>query len=317
MKFGVAIGNFGQFGKLGDARDQVRVAVAAEQLGYNSVWVHDHLVIPTRLGTPHPYSGTGLPGFGWRQDIYDSLAMMAAVAVATMRVEIGTSVLIVPYRNPVVLAKMLATIDQLAGGRIRLGIGVGWMPEEFDALGIAEWFPLRGRVTDEWIAICKTLWSESGPASFHGRFASFDDVGAYPKPVKRHIPIWVGGWGAVAARRVARIGDGYHTVNSTPKMFADQLAMVDREMEKRGRHLDEIEVSMLGGIRLDNGTSKSPPALIGGNTQAIIDRLGEYRDVGLQHLVATPRRADGQAPTPDMLIEDMQQLAEDVLPALR
>ena len=317
MKFGVPIGNFGQFGKRGDAPDQVRVAVAAERLAFDSVWVHDHIVMPARIRARYPYNETGVAGFAWRQDIYDPLAMMAAVAVATERVEIGTSVLIVPYRNPVVLAKMLATIDQLARGRGRLGIGVGWMQEEFEALGIGDWFPVRGRVTDQWIAVCKRLWSDEGPSSFQGRFISFEEVGAFPKPVRRHIPIWVGGWGDVAARRVARLGDGYQTITSTPEMVAEQLVRVRDELEKRGRHLEDIEVSMLGGIRLGAGQTSGPPALVGGSTQEIIDRLGAYRDAGLQHLIATPRRAGPQPFTPDGLIEDMQRLAEDVLPALR
>lgn len=316
MKFGVSIGNFGQFGRRGDARDQVRVAVAAERLGFDSVWVHDHIVMPARIRARYPYNDTGVAGFAWRQDIYDPLAMMAAVAVATERVEIGTSVLIVPYRNPVVLAKMLATIDQLARGRVRLGIGVGWMEEEFTALGIGDRFPVRGRVTDEWIRICKTLWSDSGPSSYRGRFASFADVGAFPKPVRGHIPIWVGGWGDVAARRVARLGDGYQTITSTPAMVAEQLAAVRRELEQRGRGLAEIEVSMLGGIRLGVETGAGPAPLIGGGTREIVDRLGEYHDAGLQHLIATPRRAGAGPPTPDGLIEDMQRLAEEVLPAL-
>jgi probable F420-dependent oxidoreductase len=317
VKFGVPIGNFGQFGKRGDAPDQVRVAVAAERLGFDSVWVHDHIVMPVRIRSRYPYNESGVAGFAWRQDIYDPLAMLAAVAVATERVEIGTSVLIVPYRNPVVLAKMLATIDQLARGRLRLGIGVGWMAEEFEALGIGHWFPVRGRVTDEWIAVCKALWSEDGPCSFQGRSIAFRDVGAFPKPVRRHIPIWVGGWGEVAARRVARLGDGYQTISSTPAMIARQLETVGQELEKRGRRLADIEVSMLGGIRLGAGTMPAPVPVIGGSRQEIIDQLGAYRDAGLQHLIATPRRADAGPMTPDGLIEDMQRLAEDVLPALR
>src|SRR5918999_1714257 len=124
MKFGVPIGNFGQFGKHGGARDQIRLAEAAERLGFDSVWVHDHIVMPARIRARYPYNESGVAGFAWRQEIDDPLAMMAAVAVATARVEVGTSVLIVPYRNPLVLAKMLATIDQLAHGRVRLGIGV-------------------------------------------------------------------------------------------------------------------------------------------------------------------------------------------------
>ncbi|MGI8549176.1 MAG: LLM class flavin-dependent oxidoreductase, partial [Dehalococcoidia bacterium] len=162
MKFGVSIGNFGQFGKRGTARDQVQVAVAAERLGFDSVWVHDHIVMPARIRARYPYNESGVAGFAWRQEIYDPISIMAAVAVATERVEIGTSVLIVPYRNPLVMAKMLATLDQLAKGRIRLGIGVGWMQEEFEALGIGDWYPVRGRVTDEWIRICKELWSNQG-----------------------------------------------------------------------------------------------------------------------------------------------------------
>ncbi|MHB8575822.1 MAG: TIGR03619 family F420-dependent LLM class oxidoreductase, partial [Dehalococcoidia bacterium] len=220
MKIGVPIGNFGAFGKRGTARDQVRVAVAAERLGFDSVWVHDHVVMPMRIRARYPYNDSGEAGFAWRQDIYDPIAMMAALAVATRRVEIGTSVLIVPYRNPVVLAKMIATVDQLAHGRVRLGVGVGWMREEFDALGIGDRYPVRGRVTDEWLAICQALWSGAEPSSFHGRFASFDRIGAFPKPVNGRIPIWVGGWGDAAARRVARIGNGYQTFTSTPAMVA-------------------------------------------------------------------------------------------------
>jgi probable F420-dependent oxidoreductase len=317
MRFGVPIGNFGQFGKHGTARDQVRVAVAAERLGFDSVWVHDHLVMPARIRARYPYNESGIAGFAWRQDIYDPLSMLSAVAVATERVLIGTSVLIVPYRNPVVLAKMLATLDHLARGRVRLGIGVGWMQEEFEALEIGEWYPIRGRITDEWIAACKELWSGEGAASFSGQFRSFQDVGAYPKPVARHIPIWVGGWGAVAARRVARYGDGFQTISSTPEMVSDQLTQVRVELERRGRTLDQIEVSMLGGIRLGGDGSAATPMLIGGGRQEIIDRLGAYRDAGLQHLIATPRRP-GEGPfTPDRLIEDMQYLAEEIVPALR
>lgn len=317
MKFGVSIGNFGQFGKHGSARDQVRVAVAAERLGFDSVWVHDHIVMPARIRARYPYNESGVAGFAWRQEIFDPLAMLAAVAVATERVEIGTSVLIIPYRNPVLLAKMLATLDQLARGRLRLGIGVGWMQEEFAALGIGDWFPVRGRVTDEWIAICRDLWSGEGATTFRGRFAAYEDIGAYPKPVHGHIPILVGGWGPVAWRRVARYGDGYHTITSTPAMLREQLARVGPELERSGRSLRAIEVSMLGSVRLGDAPGAAIQPLIGGGTQQIVDHLGEYRDAGLQHLIATPRRAGRERYTPDGLIEDMQQFAEEIMPAVR
>jgi probable F420-dependent oxidoreductase len=317
MKFGVAIGNFGQFGKRGTARDLVRVAQAAERLGFDSVWVHDHLVMPADIKARYPYNDSGVAGFAWRQDIYDPLSIMAAVAAVTERVEIGTSVLIVPYRNPVVLARMLASIDNLAAGRVRLGVGVGWMREEFEALEIGDWFEVRGRVTDEWLAICRALWSSEGPCSFSGRFASFAGVQFSPQPPQRHIPILVGGWGEVAARRVARLGDGYQTISSTPEMVAQQLGHVRRELEKAGRDPHGIEVSMLGGILLGEPASSGPAPLIGGTTEQIVERLHEYERAGLQHLIATPRSANLGQSTPDQLIEDMQRFAEQVVPALQ
>lgn len=315
MKIGVPVGNFGMFGKAGSAADQVRVAVAAEQLGFDSVWVHDHLVMPAGIASRYPYNESGVAGFAWRQEIDDPLAMLAAIAAATSRVEIGTSVLIVPYRNPLVLAKMLATIDQIAHGRLRLGIGVGWMREEFEALGIGEGYRVRGRVTDEWLAICKALWSSEGPVSFHGRFAAFEEVGARPRPFNGRIPIWVGGWGEVAARRVARLGDGYQTITSTPAMVAEQLARLSAELERRRRTIDEIEVSMLGGIRIGRG--QGAPVPIGGDPPEIIAALRAYEAAGLHHLIATPRRAGAGPFTPDGMIEDMRLLADEVLPAIR
>ncbi len=316
MKFGVPIGNFGQFGKRGDAADQIAVAEAAERLGFDSVWVHDHIVMPADIQARYPYNDSGVAGFAWRQDIHDPLAMMAALAVATERVEIGTSVLIIPYRNPVLLAQMLATVDQLADGRLRLGAGVGWMEEEFQALGIGDWFPVRGRVTDEWLAICRALWSSADPVSFEGRFYQFNDVVVSPRPVHGAIPVWVGGWGDVAARRVARLGQGFQTISSTPAMVADQLHLVRVELEKRGRSLVEIEVSMLGGIRIGEA-GPGPSPVIGGSAQQIIDSLAAYADAGLHHLIATPRRAGAAALTPAAMVEDMQWLAEEVFPALR
>jgi probable F420-dependent oxidoreductase len=314
VKLGITIGNFGQFGKSGDAPDQVRVAVAAEHLGFDSVWVHDHIVMPAEIDSRYPYNESGVAGFAWRQDIYDPLAMLGAVAAATRRVEIGTSVLIVPYRNPLVLAKMLATVDQLAQGRLRLGVGVGWMREEFEALGIGDWYPVRGRVTDEWLAICKALWSSEGPVSFSGRFASFDEVGFRPQPFNGHIPLWVGGWGEVAARRVARLGDGYQTITSTPAMVAEQLQQVGAELERRGRSLAEIEVSMLAGIRLGEAHPGIP---VSGTPEQIVARLREYEAAGLHHLIAMPIRAGTVRPTPDGVIEELRTLAETVLPAVQ
>ena len=211
------------------------------------------------------------------QYIYDPLAVMAAIGAQTSRVGIGTSVLIVPYRNPLVLAKTLSTIDRISHGRVILGIGVGWMEEEFQALGIGDQYAHRGTVTDEYIAVCIDLWTQDGPSSFRGRWVDYDGVGALPLPVQRpHIPIWVGGKTPAAIRRVARYGSGYHTVASSPEQVAAEVAAVHAEMEKVGRDPAELVVSMLSAFLGAEGAEQ------------IIDAVGRYAEAGLHHLVGIP-----------------------------
>src|ERR1700722_14595715 len=249
MKVGGDLGNFGVFGADPGVDGCLVVAEQAERLGYDSVWVHDHVVIPTDVTSRYLYNATGDSPFRTDQYIYDPLSVMAAVGARTNRVGIGTSVLIVPYRNPLVLAKSLATIDRISHGRVILGIGVGWMQEEFDALGIGDQFPHRGQVTDEYMAACIDLWTQDGPSSFRGEWVSYQDVGAYPLPVQKpHIPIWVGGKTAPAIRRAARYGSGYHTIGSTPEELKAELAAVHEAMERVGRDPAELTVSMLWGL---------------------------------------------------------------------
>src|SRR6266478_1603342 len=160
-----------------------------ENLGFASVMIADHLVFPVTIKSRYPYTVSGdFPGKG---DVLDQLSLMAFVAAKTTRLRLVTSVMIVPYRNPVLTAKALATIDVLSKGRVTLGVGVGWMREEFEALGTPD-FDRRGAVTDEYLRIFKTLWTES-PASFSGRFYRFGPLTCSPHPVQKpHPPIWVG-----------------------------------------------------------------------------------------------------------------------------
>ena len=184
-----------------------------EALGFASVMIADHLVFPVTIKSKYPYTVTGVfPGQG---DVLDQLSLMAFVAAKTTRLRLVTSVMIVPYRNPVLTAKALATIDVLSKGRVTVGVGVGWMREEFEALGAPD-FDRRGAVTDEYLRIFKTLWTES-PASFSGRFYRFDSLRCLPHPVQRpHPPIWVGGHSKPALRRAAQLGDGWHPVGANP-----------------------------------------------------------------------------------------------------
>ena len=319
MEFGIAVGNFGTFGKHGGAAEIIEVGRFAEQAGFDSVWVHDHLVMPATIRARYPYNDSGVAGFAYRQDIYDPLAIMAALAVKTKRVRIGSSVLIIPYRNPVLLARMLATLDQLSDGRIILGLGVGWMAEEFDALGIGEYYAIRGSVTDEWIRICTTLWGSAGPAAYDGRFHSFNGLEPRPRPVQQpSVPLWVGGKGAVAARRVARYGSGYQTISSTPEAIRHELELVRAELEARGREPSEITVSMLGPAIKIGAPRDETGATVAGSKAEMIDQLAAYADAGLEHAIVLPSFATGPAqPTPAGLMDAMQYVAEELMPALR
>jgi probable F420-dependent oxidoreductase len=312
MEFGVLTGNFGTFGADPGVDGCLAIADAAERLGYDSVWVHDHIVMPSNVASRYLYNATGDSPFRVDQYIYDPLVVMAAIGARTSRVRIGTSVLVVPYRNPLVLAKSLATIDHISHGRVILGIGVGWMAEEFAALGIGDLWAERGRVTDEFMAVCVDLWTQMGPSSFHGEWVSYDEVGANPRPVQQpHIPIWVGGKTKPALRRVARYGSGYHTVASTPAQIRDEVAAVSAEMERADRDPAELVVSMLAAFVVTSGRDQ------------LVDLIGEYRDAGLHHLVGIPslRSRDPGARSPHErlqdAIEDLEEFSAEVLPAVR
>jgi probable F420-dependent oxidoreductase len=298
--------------------DQVVIAQHAEALGFDSVWVHDHLFMPATIRARYPYNEAGSAGFAYRQDIYDPLAMMAAIAAGTDRVQIGTSVLIIPYRNPVLLARMLATLDQLSSGRIILGLGVGWMREEFEALGLAQKFPVRGSVTDEWVRICQALWTGSAPVAYEGRFHSFARLGPTPTVQRPHIPLWVGGKGEIAARRVARYGSGYHTITSTPDQVAQEIAIVRSEVERAGRDPAEIVVSMLGPAVIIGGEPSPDVASAAGSAEQIVARLKEYEAAGLQHAIIFPAFANRTGDnSPERMMEAMDWVAAEVLPRMR
>jgi probable F420-dependent oxidoreductase len=312
MDFGVVVGNFGTFEEDPGVDGCLTVAVEAERLGFDSVWVHDHVVMPSDVTSTYLYNDTGASPFRVDQYIYDPLAVMAAIGAQTSRVGIGTSVLIVPYRNPLVLAKTLSTIDRISHGRVILGIGVGWMEEEFEALGIGDQYPHRGTVTDEYMAACINLWTQEGPSSFQGRWVRYDRVGALPLPVQRpHIPIWVGGKTPVALRRVARYGSGYHTVASSPEQVAAEVAAVHAEMEKVGRDPSELVVSMLWAFAGVEGAEE------------IIDTVGRYAEAGLHHLVGIPwvePVSFGRLSAPDRLtatLDNMVRFADEVLPVVK
>jgi len=200
----------------------VRLCTAAEELGLAYATFSDHVVIPTEIASPYPYSATGEftnQGTGERNE---QLIELAFVAARTSKLKLVTSVMVIPHRPAVLAAKQLATIDTLSGGRVILGIGAGWMKEEFEAIG-APPFAERGKVTDEYVAAFKELWTKDKP-SFKGAYVNFDKITFAPKPAQKGgIPIWVGGESGPALRRTAKYGDAWYPIPNNPAFPMDSL----------------------------------------------------------------------------------------------
>lgn len=316
MRFGVAIGNLGAFGDPAGVDACVEVAQAADQLGYDSVWTNDHIVVPTNIESRYPYNETGIFPASPAVRCYEPLVMMSALAAATEQAQIGCSVLVIPYRHPAVTAKMLAAADRLSGGRIVLGAGVGWMREEFEALNLPpEHFEHRGSVTNEYLRAMKDLWTNSGPSSFHGEYVQFENVGAYPKPAQEGgIPIVVGGNGINAWRRASRWGDGYHAAFQSVESLAYEVEGVRETCRRDRRDPDELEISMLAGIRLtEEAWPDAERPLLCGTPDDIAADLLALGKVGLEHLIATPTvSAETQL---QRVLGGIETMAAEVLPA--
>jgi probable F420-dependent oxidoreductase len=240
VKFAIAFANTGPFttptGAIGFAR-------AAEAAGFESLWTVEHVVVPAGYQSPYPYSADGrMPG---RDDfpIPDPLIWLAYLAAATTTLRLGTGILIAAQRQPVVLAKEVATLDHLSGGRLELGVGAGWLREEFDALGVN--FEERARRTDECIAVMRALWREP-EASFAGEFTSFTNCISRPQPVRGSVPIHIGGHSAAAARRAGRLGDGFFPAAGSHDELARLFDVVRESAVAAGRDPAAIELTTAG-----------------------------------------------------------------------
>ncbi len=265
------------------------VAETADRLGYFSCLVTDHVVLPVQYTSPYPYHPSGRMAVGPDADYYEPLSLIAYLAGRTRRIRLGTSVLIAAYRHPLVVAKQLACLDALSGGRIVIGLGTGWLKEEFEALG-APPFAERGAVTDEVIEILRRVWRDQ-PASFQGRYFTFPPVGVMPKPVQPGgIPILIGGESRPAIRRAVRLGDGWHPFKLPPDDLATRLAYLRAQAEQMGRDLSNFTISLRLGLRLTTGPTERRPAeepwkcLVGTPEQVAAD-LAVYRKLGVHEVV--------------------------------
>jgi probable F420-dependent oxidoreductase len=249
-----------------------RTAVRAEQLGYDSVWVSDHVVVPNAY----------VERFG--AGIYDPLITLAVAAGATNRVRLGTTVLIVPYRNPVVTAKMVSSLDALSGGRVILGIGAGWVAEESAMLGAP--FEERGAMTNEYLAAMRELWTSPAP-SFAGKYTQFSELHFEPKPVQKpHPPIWVGGHARA-----------WHAINRSVEELRAGRAELQQLCEARGRAVPPAVTLRNDTFVLRPGQRVPPPvhggSVLAGEPAALVDRIGELGAAGVEHLVLEFLADDG------------------------
>jgi probable F420-dependent oxidoreductase len=252
----------------------IAAARHVESLGFDSVWASDHIVIPFEIRSRYPYNATGDFPLPPTTNFLEPLTALSLVAGVTERVRLGTTVLVLPHRHPVLAAKMLATLDHLAPGRVILGAGVGWMREEIELLGAP--YDQRGAWTDEAIQIMRTCWRDER-ASFHGRFFDFPEVGLAPKPAHGTIPIWIGGHTPRALRRVAELGDGWHAAFAAPDVMRKGLADLKTACEKISRDPAEITLSVRMGI------SARRPA------REVTDELHALEDIGVTHVIVETR----------------------------
>jgi probable F420-dependent oxidoreductase len=210
-------------GPLSVASELTKIVVGGEAMGFDYATFSDHLVIPTAIEAKYPYTASGEFPAGSSGGRNEQLTEVAWIAAKTTRLRLVTSVMVVPHRPAVLTAKILSTIDTLSGGRLTLGIGAGWMREEFEAIGAPD-FDARGAVTDEYLRAIVELWTNPAP-KFEGKHVRFSDIVFEPKPVQKpHPPIWIGGESGPALRRTARIGDAWYPIGTNPQNPLDSLA---------------------------------------------------------------------------------------------
>jgi probable F420-dependent oxidoreductase len=274
----------------------IEFAQRMEALGYDSLWVSDHVVIPRQYESRYPYHPSGR--LAWIDlPILEPLSTLLFVAAVTERARLGTTVLVLPMRNPVLHAKVMATLDHLSGGRFILGAGTGWLREEFEALAMP--FDHRGARMDEYLQVIKNLWTKDDP-SFEGRYYRLGNVACYPRPAQQpHPPIWIGGNTDPALRRAARLGDAWHGAGSTPEEVAAAAEKLRAYARAIGRAPEAVAVTVRTGLRADD------------DPDAVLERMRQYKQAGVSHLCLETSFRD-----PARAYAALERFAREVRPRL-
>ncbi len=300
VKFSFRLPNADYLGFPATTEAILQTALKAEEADFDALFVNDHVIVDN-----------GARSEPWR-NVYDPLMTLAYVAARTSRIRLGTSVLIMPYRNPVVTAKMVATLDQLSNGRAIAGVGAGWNEAEYAALGVPH--RERGARTNEYLRLWKACW-EPDPVSFHGRFFSFDDMHVSPKPVQQpHPPIWVGGSGQPSLRRAARFAEVWQptptplpTLVSNWRYLNDVSAEIGREEPPRVRMSFRVIVSGITGVSASG--SDRPPGL--GTPEQIASDINRYRqEAGLEEFQLNCHECSSL----QQLLDTIDALNQEIIP---
>lgn len=294
MKFGLLLPNFGA---IANGETIIRSARLAEELGYDSVWTTDHVLVPSSMAEPYG-------------NLVESLIALTLAAAATSRVQLGTSIIVTPQREPVLLAKQLAAIDVISSGRLILGAGVGWMEQEFGFLGSD--FAFRGERFDEGLEVMRTLWR--GESDFNGKFTTFEDALFGPMPPNRdQLPIWIGGNGQKAIQRAGATADAWHPVGLTPAELADGATQLRSLTTNRS-----VAVTLRTNIELlpEDGPHeqidwKAPGHKLRGSPAEVAESLSDYQQAGLEYVVLWLFHK-----TWDDFETNVKRFAEHVIPTL-
>ena len=306
LGFSIALFPYDRWGGLQPIAQAARLA---EDLGFAGIQFPEHIIMPVRPDVPSV-------SVVW----YDNFVLAAYLAALTKRVRLIFSVMVAPYRPPVQMAKMAATLDQVSGGRLVLGVGVGWLRGEFRTLGIP--FNERGAITDEYLKAMKVLWTAERP-SFSGKYTSFANIAFEPKCVQQpHVPIWVGGRGPGPLRRVVELGDGWNPMTGTPEELATEIAWVKEQAAQAGRDPSALDFSYTLPVgEPDEAQDMSTAHVTGGAHQApkrasspeeAIEAIGRHRDAGFNHLAL---RIGWKKPADFM--RQMEWFAAKVMPAFK
>lgn len=279
-------------GSLATLENVIKMTKAGEEMGYEIVSVSDHVVVPRTIDSIYPYSETGEFTSGVSGEYWDQLTTLSYIAGITNKIRLLTSVLVLPHRSPVLTAKMLSTIDVLSEGRLIIGCGVGWMREEFEAIG-APPYEDRGAVGNEYLRVFKELWTNDDP-SFEGKYCSFSDITFAPKPVQKpHPPLWIGGESPPALRRAAELGDAWYPICSNPRFPVGTFVQLANYMEKvreNARRIDRnpSEIDFAYNVNWNNEIESQvvngERRLLTGTPNQVSDDLKKLQDMGVRHL---------------------------------